>query len=157
MTAFSFRIHSIPALFVAGFAIVIAVNGVMIWLAISSFSGLYSDRAREHGVHYNQIVAEQQARDGLGWHAEVNWRPESRRLEVVMTQADGGPLRGAVMSVELARPAEKRTPVGVPMGDLGDGRFAGYVDLPERGNWDLDIFVDAHGQHFAETKRAFLR
>jgi nitrogen fixation protein FixH len=157
MSVFLPRIHPIPLLFVAGFAIVIAVNGIMVWIAIDSFSGLYSDHAREHGMHYNEMVAEQQARDRLGWRANLAWRPEARRLEIEMSQADGSPLRGAAMSLELVRPAEKMPPFGVAMDDLGDGRFAGYVDLPERGNWDLDIVVEAEGQRYAITKRAFLR
>ena len=157
MIALVRRFHPIPLLFVAGFAIVIAVNGILVWFAVSSFSGLYSDHAREHGLRYNDIVAEQQARDRLGWKASVAWRPEAHRLEIAMTQADGRPLQDAAMTVELIRPAEKRTPLGVDMHDLGDGHFAGHVDLPERGNWDLDIVVEVAGKHFAVTKREFLR
>ena len=44
-TAVASRSRYIPWLFVAGFAIVIAVNGVMVWFAVGSFSGLYTDRA----------------------------------------------------------------------------------------------------------------
>ena len=53
-STFLFRGRYIPWLFVGGFAIVIAVNAVMIWFAVGSFSGLYSDRAREVGLHYNR-------------------------------------------------------------------------------------------------------
>jgi nitrogen fixation protein FixH len=67
----------VPWLFVAGFALVIAVNGTMMWLAISSFSGLYSDHARDRGVHYNQVMAEQRARDALGWTVEASWQAEN--------------------------------------------------------------------------------
>ena len=157
MSVTSFRIHPIPLVFIAGFAIVIAVNGIMMWLAIHSFSGLYSDHARATGVTYNRVIAEQKARDALGWKVATSWQPESQRLGISLAKADGSPLAGARVSVELVRPAEKFTPLDVHLTDLGDGRFDGKVDLPLRGSWDLDIAVESNGQHFAVTKRVFLQ
>jgi nitrogen fixation protein FixH len=157
MRALPFRSHHIPWLFVAGLGVVIAVNAVMIWLAISSFSGLYSDHARERGLNYNRIVAEQQSRDALHWQVDAKWQPESGRLQLAVTGADGKPLAGARMTAELVRPAENRPPLPVALADRGEGRFDAHVDLPARGNWDLDIEVDAGDRHFALTKRLFLR
>jgi nitrogen fixation protein FixH len=147
----------VPWLFVAGFAIVIAVNGIMIWLAIASFSGLYSDHARERGVNYNQVMAEQQSRDALGWSVVPSWQADRGVLGLKVSDAGGQPLAGAVASIELVRPAERRAPIDVALADLGDGRFAGHVVLPERGNWDADIVIEAGGRRFALTKRLFLQ
>jgi nitrogen fixation protein FixH len=143
-----------PLLFVAGFAIVIAVNGIMAWLAVSSFSGLYSANAREHGVHYNQAVSEQRARDKLGWKVVPDWRGD--RLQLTLTRATGAPLLGARVSAQLVRPVEKRSSIPLVWTDAGNGMFSAKVNLPERGNWDIDIVVDAEGHHFAETRRMFL-
>jgi nitrogen fixation protein FixH len=147
----------VPWLFVVGFAIVIAVNGTMMWLAVGSFSGLYSGHARERGVHYNEVVAQQRSRDALGWSVQVGWQSGSDRLDITVNDAAGQPLEAAVVSVELIRPAEKRPPVEVAMGRLGGGRFSGSVVLPARGNWDADIAIEAEGRRFALTKRLFLK
>jgi nitrogen fixation protein FixH len=147
----------VPWLFVAGFALVIAVNGTMMWFAIGSFSGLYSDHARDRGLHYNRVMAEQRARDALGWSVEASWQAADHRLGLAVKDANGRPLDTAAVSVELIRPAEKRAPVRIAMEALGGGRFAATVVLPARGNWDADIVVDTGGQHFAVTKRLFLR
>ena len=157
MSVSSFRIHPIPSMFIAGFVIVFAVNGLMIWLAVASFSGLYSDHARDHGINYNAIVADQRARDALGWKVATSWQPDVQRMQLSLAQADGRPLTGARVSLELVRPAEKRALIDVSLTDLGDGQFAAQIDLPVRGNWDLDITVDANGEHFAVTRRVFLR
>jgi nitrogen fixation protein FixH len=147
----------VPWLFVAGFALVIAVNGTIMWFAIGSFSGLYSTHARDRGMRYNRVVAEQQARDALGWTVEATWQAEVHRLELAVKDAGGRPIDGAAVGVELIRPAEKRPPVRFTMEPLGDGRFAATVALPARGNWDADIVVDAGSRRFAITKRLFLR
>ncbi len=151
------RSSYIPWLFVAGFAIVIAVNGVMIWLAVGSFSGLYAKDASEQGLHYNAVVAEQEARDSLGWRIDAAWNAGSNRLQVALHRADGSALVGANIAAALVRPAEKRAPVNVALGDLGDGRFAGYVSLPARGNWDLELEVEAEGHRYGFTRRMFLK
>lgn len=150
------RSRHIPWLFVAGFAIVVAVNGIMIWLAVGSFSGLYTPKPRDRGLHFNDVVAAQQARDTLGWRIDAAWRSESQRLELALSGRDGTPLDGTRVTVELVRPAEKRPPLAIAMATVGVGQHAGYIALPARGNWDVDIVVERDGQRFAQTRRMFL-
>jgi nitrogen fixation protein FixH len=151
------RSRYIPWLFVAGFAVVIAVNATMICFAVGSFSGLYTPAPRARGLHYNAIMAEQKARDALGWRVEAAWHPEDGRLEVAVFDAAGQPLAGARITAELIRPVEKRPPLAVALAAIDLGRFAGSVDLPERGNWDLDIVVEQGGDRYALTRRMFLK
>jgi nitrogen fixation protein FixH len=151
------RSRYIPWLFVAGFAVVIAVNATMICFAVGSFSGLYTPVPRDRGLHYNAIIAEQKARDALGWRVDAVWRAESGRLEVAVFDAGGQPLAGARIAAELIRPVEKRPPLAVVLAAIDLGRFAASVDLPERGNWDLDIVVEQGGDRYALTRRMFLK
>ncbi|HZX85474.1 MAG TPA: FixH family protein, partial [Reyranella sp.] len=92
MTAIASRSRYIPWLFVGGFAVVVAVNATMIWFAVGSFSGLYTQKPRDRGLHYNQVLAQQQQRDALGWRVETAWRADSGRLEVAVFDSDGRPL-----------------------------------------------------------------
>lgn len=147
----------IPWLFVAGFAIVFAVNGTMIGVAVGSFSGLYTPKPRDRGLHYNEVIAAQQARDALGWRVEPIWRPGRDDLEIAVFDRAGQPLAGAQVAVALVRPAEKGAVIGVAMEAVDIGRHAGHVALPARGNWDVDISVEQGGQRFAQTRRMFLR
>ena len=151
------RSRYIPWLFVAGFAIVFAVNGTMIGVAVGSFSGLYTPKPRDRGLHYNEVIAAQQARDALGWRVEPTWRPGSDDLEIAVFDRAGRPLAGAQVAVALVRPAEKGAVVGVAMEPVDIGRHAAHVALPARGNWDVDISVEQGGQRFAQTRRMFLR
>jgi nitrogen fixation protein FixH len=158
MTAISRRRgHYVPWLFVAGFAVVIAVNVVMIWLAVSSFSGLYTAQPRDRGLHYNEIIAEQKVRDALGWRVDAVWVAAASRLEVAVFDATGRPLSGAHLTANLIRPVEKRPPLQIVLEAVEIGRFAGRIELPERGNWDVDIVVECGGERYALTRRMFLR
>ena len=156
-TALASRSRYIPWLFVAGFAVVVAVNAIMITYAVGSFSGLYTPKPRERGLHYNTVVAEQKARDALGWRIDTAWRAETGHLEIAVSDASGQPLAGARVFAELVRPVEKRPPVGTTLTAIDVGRFAGFVELPVRGNWDLDVVVEHKGDRFAQTRRLFLK
>lgn len=147
----------VPWIFVGGFAIVISVNAVMIWLAVGSFSGLYTSKPRERGLAYNAVIDEQARRDALGWRIDTAWRPESNRLEVVLFDGNGKPLAPSHLSAELVRPVEKRAPLPVSLAPTDIGRFAADLVLPERGNWDLDIVVERGADRFAVTRRMFLK
>ena len=147
----------IPWIFVAGMTIVVAVNAVMIWLAVGSFSGLYTNKPRERGLAYNEIIAEQARRDALGWRIDATWRPEANRLEVVLLDADGKPLAPSRLTAELVRPVERRAPLPVALVPTDIGRFAAELVLPERGNWDLDIVIERGAERFAITRRMFLK
>jgi nitrogen fixation protein FixH len=156
-TALTSRSRYIPWLFVVGFAIVVAVNATMISFAVGSFSGLYTPKPRERGLHYNAIVAEQKARNALGWRVDTAWRAETSQLELAVSDAAGRPLAGARVVAELVRPVEKRAPLGVALVAVDAGKFAGFIELPVRGNWDLDVIIERDGHRFAQTKRLFLK
>ena len=157
MTVLALRSRYIPWLFVAGFALVVAVNATMIWLAVGSFSGLYTAKPRDRGLNYNAVVEAQKSRDALGWRIDTAWHPAANRLEVAAFDSAGQPLGGARIQVELIRPVEKQRPLAVTMDAIDIGRFAGHVELPARGNWDVDIVVEHNGERYALTRRMFLR
>jgi len=157
MTAIANRSRYIPWLFVGSFALVVAVNAIMIWFAVGSFAGLYTQKPRDRGLRYNEVIAEQQRRDALGWRIDARWLPEAQHLEVAVFDATGRPLVPSRLSAELVRPIEKRRPLLITLKATGIGQFAGRVDLPERGNWDLDVVVERDGQRYALTRRMFLQ
>lgn len=150
------RDRHVPWLFVAGFAIVLAVNAIMVWLAVGSFSGLYTPQPRQRSLHYNDVIARQGDRDALGWQLEATWRPQDNRLEIAVVDAQGRPLGNARLHAELVRPVEKRPPLAVDLVAVDSGRYAATVALPARGNWDLDVVIDHDGRRFAQTRRMFL-
>ncbi len=60
-----------PWIFVAGFLVVIAVNGTMLFFATSTFSGLSVERAFERGNAYNAEIAAERAQAARGFDFDV--------------------------------------------------------------------------------------
>lgn len=130
-----------PYIFVAVFAVVAAVNGVMIWLAASTFTGLEADRPFERGQRYNALMAEEAS--GRDWSVDVAFDPRAGGrqgiLRVDAARADRAPLTGLAVIAELRRPglpAQDRT---LTLAPTAPGRYETELALPLAGQWEARI------------------
>lgn len=141
-----------PWLFVGAFAVVIAVNGVMIALAIDSFTGLDTAHPYERGLDYNQTLAAARAQEEMGWQVTFNAMPDGSvtvdahpiALEARFLDRDGRALTGLAVEALLVRPTAEGHDVEVALEDRGGGRYVAKAELPLPGQWDFRIV--AHGR-----------
>jgi nitrogen fixation protein FixH len=142
-----------PWLFVAAFAVVIAVNGVMIKLALDSFSGLDTEHPYERGLGYNDTLAAARAQEEMGWQVAFDAVPAGAAapeghpvtLEARFLDRDGNALTGLEVRALLQRPAVKGHDVELPLAERGGGRYVAHTDLPLPGQWDLRIVATSVG------------
>jgi nitrogen fixation protein FixH len=132
----------IPWAFVGFMGFVFAVNGVMVWLALSTFTGTTVDRAYERGRHYNQVLAEAERQKALGWRLELAWTARAAtRGELVVTARDaaGAPLDRLSLQGVALRPLERPEPIPLALAEVGRGRYVGVLDLPKAGQWEIRL------------------
>jgi nitrogen fixation protein FixH len=143
----------IPWVFVGGMTLVVVVNGLLVWFALSTFTGVTVTRAYERGRGYDQVLAEAARQDALGWRGDITL--EAGVLRVVMQNDAQQPLHGRLEGV-LLRPLEG---VEVPLGfgATGHGRFAARLEPLRAGQWEARItFFDEAGTAFDMRKRFIL-
>ena len=130
----------IPWIFVAGMLLVVAVNAVMIRLAIGTFSGVTVERPYERGLAYNTVLAAQAQQDRLGWTADVRLEAaaDGTLVHLVLHDADGRPLEAAPTG-RLERPLEPASRLDPIFADLGAGRYVARVTALRPGQWDLTV------------------
>lgn len=123
---------------VSAFAVIIAVNVVMAWQAISTFPGLEAQSSYLASQDFDAEVAAQRA---LGWRLEPSYDSESGALRLVFSDRDGHPVTVQDLNVLVGRPTEARDD-RTPAFQLGaDGAYQAFEDLG-RGKWM--IRVEAH-------------
>lgn len=125
----------IPWAFVGGMGIVVLVNLVLVYAALSTFTGVTTGQAYDRGRAYNQVLAEAARQDALGWQARVV--AEAGMLRVSVTDREGLPVAGRLSGVML-RPLEGST-VGLDFVAEGPGRFRAPLELPARGQWEARL------------------
>lgn len=134
----------IPWLFVGGMALVVAVNGVMVWLALSTWSGLAVSAPYQRGLDYNRVLAAVAEQDELGWAVTATFtpaRPGERDGAVVVTVVDRGgkPVPGVTLSARLVRPLADADEIPLDLRPAGGARHAATVTLPRSGQWELRL------------------
>jgi len=122
-----------------------AVNGVFVYFALSSFSGLSTEDAYKKGLNYNAALAEQEAQTARGWKASldvVNETDGRVAISLMLVDKEGQAIDIRSATGVLRRPAISGQDIEVALMPKGD-RAETVLSLPALGNWDLNLVVDA--------------
>jgi nitrogen fixation protein FixH len=141
------------------FGVVFAVNGVMIYEALSTLSGVDTDSAYQAGLMYEQSVAMAKAQDERHWRVDAKLTPSpvGERLDVNARDAAGQPLGGIEASAIFERPTDRRLDRSVVLVEDVAGRFHGSAEITA-GQWDLVIELTHHGEQlFRSRNRVILK
>ena len=141
------------------FGVVFAVNGVMIYEALSTMSGVETDSAYQAGLQFEQEVAQAEAQDARRWQVDARLTPSSggERLDVSARDAAGRPLDGMQATAVFERPTDRRLDRNVVLVEDAAGRFHGSAEVAA-GQWDIVIELTRHGeQMFRSRNRVVLK
>ena len=142
------------------FGVVFAINGIMIYEAVSTMSGADTDSAYQAGRMFEHDVAMAKAQAARQWHvgATVTAAPNGdRRLNVLARDASDRPLSGMTLSAVFERPTDRRLDRTVTVAEDAPGRFHGDAQI-SAGQWDLVIALSRQGeQMFRSRNRIILK
>jgi nitrogen fixation protein FixH len=135
------RSRWIPWAFVGGMTLVVVVNLVMVYYAVSTFTGVTVPRSYERGRGYDEVLAEAARQDALGWQAEVTLAGGA--IGVAVTDREGRPVPGRVEGV-LLRPLEGLE-LPLAFATRGAGHWAAETLPPQRGQWEARLTLYGPG------------
>ena len=133
----------------AFFGCILLVNGVFVYVALDSWTGLTTKHAYVKGLDYNQELAAGARQRALGWQVEVaaapvtagRWRLSARFLD------DGGrPVEDLQVEVELSRPTREGLDRRLDMPRVGKGLYAVDFEPAALGNWDAAVTAQRRGE-----------
>ena len=146
----------IPWMFVAFLAVVLAANGTLVAIALSTWTGLSTTDAYKKGLAYNQTLEAARAQAALGSQAELGFMQlEERRgrLDLFLKNAAGVPIDRAEVRVSLVRPTQQGHDFDVLLESRGGGQYTRIIDVPMAGIWDALIRAEKAQQVFQLQKR----
>jgi nitrogen fixation protein FixH len=138
------------------FAVVMAVNIVMVWFAVESNTGIVSENAYEEGLAYNKTLAEQAREAGLGWSVVRNVADFPVRLVYALSDERGMPLGGAWVRVKASRPVGQDEGSGfeLELKEFTDGTYAAEnIAWPQKGQWELETTFVYEGKSLTAHER----
>lgn len=133
--------------FLAFFGIIFSVDAFFIYKAITTQTGVVSERAYEKGLHYNQILQEAEKQpliedkvifeNGvLGW--------DLRNLE----DADE---KSAEVTARIIRPIQEGYDFDVTLENKGNNIYQAQIDLPFKGLWEAKLERKWNGKEGWQT------
>lgn len=151
-----FRDHWIPWLFVGFFGVVLVVNGILAYVAVSSFTGLQTEGHYRKGLAYNRVLESSRRQAALGWSIRIEFEQagdRNGRLAVRALDKAGAPLDGASVAARLVRPTQSGYDFDVTLNPAGAGWYEAELALPLRGQWDIQTQIEHPSGTFRTVER----
>lgn len=149
-----------PWLFVGAFAVIIAVNGVMAYFALSTWTGLETDKAFQRGQQFNALLAQQAAQDQLGWTTHLAFEPqptaENPRAGFVSLRfrdAEGQGVNSLAINALAMRPTHEGFDQDLKFTGRGNGLYVAHAALPLPGQWELRLTARRADETFSLKQR----
>ena len=142
------------AIFLAFFGIVFAVNGTMIYAAISTHTGLVANEPYRKGLTYNERISADERQMRLGW-TETLQVDRSGHVALTLAERDGSAVRGLKVEGMLGRPATNRHDVRLALAETAPGRYEAQTAAVAEGGWliALEARVQAGAEPIYRTRR----
>lgn len=146
------------AILLAFFGVVSAVDGAMIYSAVSTFRGEVEARPYERGLAYNRDIARARQQAARQWKVEASiarGASGETRLVVAARDAAGAQVTGAVVTATLAAPADMKRDARVALRETAPGRYEGAAAVPP-GWRNLTLTVERDGSEMFRSKNRVL-
>jgi nitrogen fixation protein FixH len=147
------------AMLVAFFGAVFAVNGVFLYQALATNTGIVANEPYRMGLHYNERIADQAAQDALGWTDAVDLTAAGD-LTLTLTGKTGAPVSGLAFETVVGRPATSTYDVGATLTETAPGVYRAHLTGIAEGTWQVDIaarHVDALDGAYRLRRRMWIK
>lgn len=151
------RSRWIPLALFGSFALLLAADGVFVYLAVSSNPGVAVPNAYERGLAHNEVLRAAAAQEALGWTGTVTVMPDGDAVELRLTDRDGAPIWGAALRGRLARVVEDRDDRQLDFVARGDGRYLAPLADAGPGLWELAVTAARGSDRYQIVRRITIR
>ena len=116
------------------FFVVFAVNGVFLYSAISTYTGIVSVEPYRKGLNYNQRIAADAAQQAQGWQEALEVT-RSGQVTLRLTNRLGAPVEGLIVAGTFGRPSTAQHDVKLELAEVQPGTYAAQIAPPDSGAW----------------------
>ena len=135
----------------------LAVNLAMIWIAMSTWTGISTNRAYDKGITYNPNLdtAERQAAR-LVASIETIQAGLAGTISVRLVDAQDLPLERVDVRADFERPTHQGYDFGLTLERTGPGTYTTSFTAPLAGIWDVRVIATRDHDRLVATERVML-
>jgi len=153
-----------PWIFVAFFAVIITVNGIMMFFAYSSWTGLETEGHYRKGLAYDDNVQGAKKQAALGWDvslsveiAETHASARTLSYKVTFLDHNQKPLDSLKAHTFFIRPTHEGLDVDGPAVVVSPGVVGGEITVPVPGQWDVRVHAESLGRKYQYVERIVVK
>ena len=144
------------AMVVGFFLLIFAVNGVFVYVSLSSHPGTTTRDAYREGLEYNRVLERAERQQALGWRSEVLQEGGTVRLRV--RDATDAAVRGLVGNVHAGRPASASEDRTLATVETAPGTYEAEGPPFGPGRWTVVFEMrDGAGRRFRAEEGILVR
>ncbi|MFN7056692.1 FixH family protein [Hyphomonas sp.] len=149
--------------FLTFFGAMFVVNGIFLWVAITTFPGEDVKKSYLTGLEYNREIARRAHQAEAGWQAEAGIVLEggTTLVEARFLTREGDPLPVIAAEALLRHPADTAFDRSVTLIPLGAGDYAASVEALAPGQWTIVLRAEldpaAEGFDLIATREVFVK
>jgi nitrogen fixation protein FixH len=138
---------------VAFFGVVMAANGLMVYEAVSTMTGVDTDSAYQAGRMFERDVAMAKAQESRHWRVVAHVTPllSGSQIEITARDEAGRPLTGMQASAAFQRPTDRHLDHDIALVEDSPGKFHGNAEIMA-GQWELVIEISRNGEQLFRSK-----
>lgn len=125
----------IPWYFVVFFAVIALLDGIFVYMAVSTQTGVVTENAYEKGLNYNEIIKAAKAQPVLQQKAVF----ENGLLRWQLADENGIPITNAFVNAQIIRPVQDGLDFDVRLMHKGEGIYEAPLKLPAPGQWKAQL------------------
>lgn len=127
-------------LFLAFFGVIFLVNGIFLFRALGTYTGVVSDEPYRKGLAYNERIEADKRQQALGWRHAVTMNLGGR-LVISLTDTDGNAVEGATVNATVGRPSTNVDDKTITLAEGRPGTYEGLVGPHAPGNWMVSLAI----------------
>lgn len=156
MSTAPLRDRLIPWYFVMAFIVVFTVNGVFVYMATNTHTGVITEQAYEKGLAYDDVLTQTKQQAKLGWEGtlQLHGTTDDLQLTYQLVDAEQQPITGAHIEAYMTRPTQDGYDTHIAMDETTkEGIYQLNTTLPLTGLWDITIHTLWKQQQHQTHKR----
>jgi nitrogen fixation protein FixH len=149
-----------PWIFVAFFVVVVSVNGIMMYFAYNTWTGLETEGHYVKGLEYDKNIAAAKAQAALGWYVKLdvqtlaeNGTSRDISYKVTFLDHDKKPVEGLKAHTYFERVTHEGMDVNGPAEVIEPGVVGGKITLKQSGLWNVRVYGESLGRKYQHVER----
>jgi len=146
------RDRIIPLYFVAFFVFIAIMDGIFVYLATTTHSGVITENAYQKGLNYNQYIDAYNQQEIVGWNGNIDFIKSS--LIFQLNDKQGQPIETAKVVAHISRSTKSGLDFEVLLYHNARGSYENNaVNFPLKGQWDIRVVAEWNQQKYQQSKR----